>query len=69
VGLAVFMFAGLSLIHYVAKARNLGIGWLIGLYLALILFTPPVVLLLATLGIMDSQADFRSFINERKPNI
>lgn len=69
VGLALFMFAGLSLIHYVAKARNLGIGWLIGLYLMLILFTPPVVLLLATLGIMDSQADFRSFINERKPNI
>lgn len=69
VGLSIFLFAGLSLVHYGVKAWNLGIGWLVGMYILLIIFTPPTALMLATLGIMDSQADFRNFINERKPKI
>lgn len=69
VGLAVFLFAGLSLVHYTVHHFKLGIGWLVALYLLLTLFTIPVSVILATLGIIDSQADLRHFINTRKPTI
>ena len=69
VGLAVFLFAGLSLVHYSVYHLKLGIGWLIVLYLLLIVFTVPVSVILATLGIIDSQADFRRLISARKPTI
>ncbi|WP_162596655.1 DUF2232 domain-containing protein [Thiofilum flexile] len=68
VGLAVFLFAGLSLVHYSVHHFKLGIGWLVAVYLLLI-FTTPVIVMLATLGIIDSQADLRRFINTRKPTI
>lgn len=69
VGLAVFLFAGLSLVHYTVHRLKLGIGWLIALYLLLMVFTLPVSVLLAVLGIVDSQADLRRLINASKPTI
>lgn len=63
VGIAVFMFQGLSLAHALVKSYNLNKAWLIGLYLMMFLLLIQMIVLLATFGIIDTFVDFR----RRKP--
>ena len=51
-------FAGIALVHARAEARGRGKGWLIGFYLAWLLFDP-VKLLVVFVAIADSWFDFR----------
>ncbi len=59
VGIAVFMFQGLSLAHALVKRHNLKIAWLIGLYVMMFLLLIQMIVLLATFGIIDTFVDFR----------
>jgi len=59
VGVAVFMFQGLSLAHSIVKQRNLGVRWLVGLYVLMFLLLIQMIVLLATFGLVDNFADFR----------
>ena len=59
VGLAIFMFQGLSVAHALVKQRNMGSGWLIGLYVFMFLLLVQMIVLLATFGIIDNFVDFR----------
>ena len=59
VGLAIFMFQGLSLAHALVKQREMGSGWLIGLYVLLFLLLIQMIVLLAAFAIIDSFVDFR----------
>ncbi len=59
VGIAVFMFQGLSLAHALVKRYNLKIAWLIGLYVMMFLLLIQMIVLLATFGIIDTFVDFR----------
>jgi hypothetical protein len=54
-----FSFHGLAVVHAKVFTNNLPIGWLVGLYLLLVIVPQLVGLVLATTGVADSLADFR----------
>jgi len=62
VGVAVFMFQGLSLAHSIVKQRKMNIRWLVGLYVLMFLLLIQMIVLLATFGLVDNFADFRKKI-------
>lgn len=59
IGVAIFMFQGLSLAHSIVKQRNMSVRWLIGLYVLMFLLLIQMIVLLATFGLVDNFADFR----------
>jgi hypothetical protein len=59
VGVAIFMFQGLSLAHSIVKQRDMSIRWLIGLYVLMFFLLIQMIVLLATFGLVDNFADFR----------
>jgi len=66
VGVGVFMFQGLSLVHSIVKQRGMSIRWLIGLYVLMLLLLIQMIVLLATFGLVDNFADFRRQIANKK---
>ncbi|BBP43579.1 DUF2232 domain-containing protein [Thiosulfativibrio zosterae] len=50
--MAGLMFQGLAIIHFAVNQRALNTGWLVGLYVLLLLF-PQTLLVLATVGLLD----------------
>ncbi len=59
VGIAIFMFQGLSLAHALVKQHDMSSRWLIGLYVLLFLLLIQIIVLLAAFAIIDSFVDFR----------
>ena len=59
VGVAIFMFQGLSLVHALVKQRSMKPAWLIGLYVLVFLLLIQMIVMLATIGIIDNFVDFR----------
>lgn len=57
--MAGLMFPGLAIAHHTVAMKNLGSGWLAGLYVLLFLF-PQAILILATIGLVDTWLDIRS---------
>jgi hypothetical protein len=55
----VYLFQGLAVAHGVVKQRNLGRGWLIGLYVLLFFAFVHMALLIALLGMLDAWTDIR----------
>lgn len=53
------MFQGIAIAHHTAATRKLKKAWLVGLYILLFLF-PQAMLVLATIGLVDSWVDFRN---------
>lgn len=66
-GVLLFM-QGLAVVHQIRHARNGRPGWLIGLYLLLILFMPQSLLLMASLGVVDIWANIRSRVTPKPPS-
>lgn len=62
------LLAGLALVHGVVGARNLGKGWLIGLYVLLVLFVRFAYPLIMFLAFVDSLFDFRSRMRRNPPS-
>lgn len=60
VALAVYVFQGLAVAHGVVAGRQLGLAWLVGLYLLGVVALPQVVLALALVGVADAWLDFRA---------
>lgn len=56
--IAVFMFQGLAIAHATVDQKQANVGWLVGIYVLLFIF-PQTMLILATLGLIDSWMDFR----------
>jgi len=65
VGVAVFMFQGLSLAHSIVKQREMNVRWLVGLYVLMFLLLIQMIVLLATFGLVDNFADFRQKIAKK----
>ena len=61
------LLAGLALLHGVVGAKNLGKGWLIGMYLLLVLFARFAYPLIMFLAFVDSLFDFRSRMRRSRP--
>ncbi len=57
--IAGLMFQGLAIAHQTVAVKKLHNAWLVSLYVALFLF-PQVMLILATIGLLDIWSDFRS---------
>jgi len=60
--LVVYLLQGLALVHAVVNSRRAHRGWLIGLYVVLLMAALQVMPLLALLGWMDAWIDFRTRI-------
>jgi len=58
--LVVYLLQGLALVHAVVHNRRAHRGWLIGLYVVLLMAALQVMPLLALLGWMDAWIDFRT---------
>lgn len=56
--IAVFMFQGLAIAHATVSEKKASVGWLVGIYCLLFIF-PQMMLILATLGMIDTWMDFR----------
>ncbi|MCH8499178.1 MAG: hypothetical protein LAT63_11930 [Marinobacter sp.] len=61
------LIAGLALVHGVLKARNMGATWVVIFYLALVLLSPSLLLLLVLLAFVDSWLDFRGKVKPADP--
>lgn len=62
--MAGFMFQGLAISHHAVNKKGMSQAWLIGIYVLMFLF-PQTILILATIGLMDTWMDVRSrWINE-----
>jgi len=59
VAIAIFMFQGLSLVHSIVNQRGMSDGWLIAFYILMFLLLIQMIVLLATLGIIDNFVNFR----------
>jgi uncharacterized protein YybS (DUF2232 family) len=59
VAIAIFMFQGLSVAHSLVKQRGMGSGWLIALYALMFILLIQMIVLLATIGLIDNFVDFR----------
>ncbi|WP_029407536.1 DUF2232 domain-containing protein [Thiomicrorhabdus sp. Milos-T2] len=57
--IAGLMFQGIAIAHHTVSTKKLKKAWLVGLYILLFLF-PQAMLVLATIGLVDTWVDFRS---------
>ena len=49
-----YLFQGLASVHRIVAARSMPQAWLVAMYILLLLFMPQAVLIVATLGLVDS---------------
>lgn len=61
------LIAGLGLIHGIVGARKMSVQWLVLFYIALVLLSPSLMLLLLILAFVDSWLDFRGRIKPSGP--
>ncbi|WP_321323355.1 hypothetical protein [Thiomicrorhabdus sp.] len=57
--IAGLMFQGIAIAHQTVSIKQLSSAWLVGLYILLFLF-PQAMLILATIGLVDTWVNFRS---------
>ncbi len=62
-----FALQGAAVAHAVANSKQAHRGWLVSMYLLLLLFMGQTVLLLAMAGVLDNWFDFRKRFGQRKP--
>lgn len=55
-----YMVQGLAVAHALVASRGLSVGWLLGLYFALLFLSPQSMLVVSTAGYADSWLDFRA---------
>lgn len=54
-----YLLQGLAIIHSVVAERELSVGWLVGLYLLMLIALPQIAALLMLLGVSDAWLDVR----------
>jgi hypothetical protein len=65
VGLGMFLFQGIALIHSVRAQLKAHRAWLLALYLPLAFLPVQTSLLVAVVGMVDTFADFRAYLARR----
>jgi hypothetical protein len=66
VAMVAFAVQGLAMAHGLVKGSGAQRGWLIGLYLLLVLATAQAMVVLAFVGTVDNWFDFRTFFSRPK---
>ena len=59
------MFAGIALVHGLTSMKSRGL--IIVFYVALVFFTPYLLMLLALLAVIDAFVDFRARVRQEPP--
>lgn len=54
-----YVIQGIAIAHAVVRNRGVSVGWLVGMYLALLLIPAVAILLLAVAGLSDTWVDYR----------
>lgn len=62
---ALFSIHGLALVHGVVGITGMGRGWLIALYIGLLIVPPHIAMMLAMIGYIDSWADIRGRLRKK----
>ncbi len=62
---ALFSIHGLALVHGVVGISGMGRGWLIALYVGLLIVPPHIAMMLAMVGYIDSWADIRGRLRKK----
>lgn len=62
---ALFSIHGLALVHGLIGLTNMGRGWLIALYIGLLLVPPHIAMMLAMIGYIDSWSDIRGRVRKK----
>lgn len=62
---ALFSIHGLALVHGITAISKMSRGWLVTLYVGLLLVPPHLVMILAMVGFIDSWVDFRARLREK----
>lgn len=57
--LVAFGIQGLAIVHAIVKLRQKSKAWLVAMYVLLVLMLPQMVMMLATLGVLDQWFNFR----------
>lgn len=60
---------GLAVAHEVRQLTGARVGWMVGLYLLLVLFMPQALFLTACVGLVDIWADIRARVARRAKNL
>ena len=60
-----WLFQGLAVIHGLLAVRGAHPGWVVAVYVLLILFMPQTLVLVACLGLVDTWADLRARLGRR----
>lgn len=60
VGVAMYLFQGLALVHRMVAAFHAHTLWLVGMYVVIVLVAPQMVMLLSAMGFADTWLDFRA---------
>lgn len=60
VGVAMYLFQGLALVHRMVAAFHAHTLWLVGMYVMMVLVTPQMAMLLSAMGFADTWLDFRA---------
>ncbi len=62
---ALFSIHGLALVHGVTAMTKMGRGWLIALYIGMMLVPPHLAMMLAMVGFIDCWVDFRARLRKK----
>lgn len=62
-----YLLQGLAIIHAVVAERELSVGWLVGLYLLMLIALPQIAALLMLLGVGDAWLDVRKRLAKSNP--
>lgn len=62
---ALFSIHGLALVHGLVGLTNMGRGWLVALYIGMLLVPPHLAMILAMIGYIDSWSDIRGRVRKR----
>ncbi|HED39167.1 MAG TPA: hypothetical protein ENJ13_01905 [Chromatiales bacterium] len=66
---ALFSIHGLALVHGVIGITGMGRGWLIALYVGLLIVPPHIAMMLAMVGYIDCWVDFRGRLRKKSEGI
>lgn len=59
IGMALFVFQGLAVVHALVAKRGASVGWLFGTYVLLLVMGAPATIALGAAGMADTWIDFR----------
>jgi len=63
-----YLLQGLAICHAVVTGRGMHIGWLVGLYVLMLIALPQMTVLLVLLALADSWVDFRNRFVPQSPD-